>query len=450
MILTNARSLSPKICSLIDLYDERKIDFGIVTESWLVDGPILANDVIDLEGMSNLSLIYKNRSKKRQDGRTTRGGGVAFIYNPARASFKERKMKRSVVELLCVQGTISGCRDRIFVFGIYIEPRTTVESLREVEEVLRDEILKIKASNKNPMIFVAGDMNKRDISEAFDVLPSMALMNFEATRGSSRLDEIYSNADRTTSRAENSRPLSTERGDESDHDVVILTCKIEKPPPRLWIKVSRRKRTQKADEAFAEFLRSTDWASLLLGKPLNEMVRTYKEIIEKKTDELFPIVVSKRRVGDPPWITGGIRRKIKQRKRVYRREGRRSLWKRLKALTDSMISEKKTQWLQNVTKQGGGNHTKRYFNAIKMLSNKEKPPDWELTDLFPEKTVEEVLETTADFFGSITSAFKPIDLNGKPPHPLPSVTEGQVRDMLRSAKKPNSTVPGDMLPHLMK
>ena len=66
IILTNARSLSPKICSLIDLYKELDITAGIITESWFVNGPTLDKELQDLELGTALKTIYKNRTTKNK------------------------------------------------------------------------------------------------------------------------------------------------------------------------------------------------------------------------------------------------------------------------------------------------------------------------------------------------------------------------------------------------
>ena len=49
-MLTNARSLSPKIISLNNYFDEFRLDFSIVSESWLSNGRELDGDLVDLEG----------------------------------------------------------------------------------------------------------------------------------------------------------------------------------------------------------------------------------------------------------------------------------------------------------------------------------------------------------------------------------------------------------------
>ena len=49
MLNTNARSLSPKINSLIDSFTNLELDIAVVTESWLADGEGLDGDLVDLE-----------------------------------------------------------------------------------------------------------------------------------------------------------------------------------------------------------------------------------------------------------------------------------------------------------------------------------------------------------------------------------------------------------------
>ena len=66
ILLTNARSLSPKISYLIDFYNEMSVTAGIITESWFKDGPQLDQDLRDLELGTGLKTIYKNRGSKRQ------------------------------------------------------------------------------------------------------------------------------------------------------------------------------------------------------------------------------------------------------------------------------------------------------------------------------------------------------------------------------------------------
>ena len=66
IINTNARSLCPKIDSLIDCFEEMDVTLGIVTETWLADGESLDRDIQDLAKGAGLDMICLNRDPRRQ------------------------------------------------------------------------------------------------------------------------------------------------------------------------------------------------------------------------------------------------------------------------------------------------------------------------------------------------------------------------------------------------
>ena len=77
-VVANARSLAPKIRSLIDYFNELELSFALITESWLKDGPELVDSLQDLEMGEDLKIMHHNRKSRR--GRTA-GGGVALVYD---------------------------------------------------------------------------------------------------------------------------------------------------------------------------------------------------------------------------------------------------------------------------------------------------------------------------------------------------------------------------------
>ena len=78
IINTNARSLCPKIDSLINCYEELDVTLGVVTETWLADGDSLDGDIRDLAKGAGLGMICLNR---KANDRGVAHGGVAVIHN---------------------------------------------------------------------------------------------------------------------------------------------------------------------------------------------------------------------------------------------------------------------------------------------------------------------------------------------------------------------------------
>ena len=55
----------------------------------------------------------------------------------------------------------------------------------------------------------------------------------------------------------------------------------------------------------------------------------------------YPVITVKKKTTENPWITDKIRKKIKQRKSVFKKQGRSKAWKKLKKLTVKMIKFKR-------------------------------------------------------------------------------------------------------------
>ena len=85
VINTNARSLCPKINSLIDCFEELDVTVGIVTETWLADGDSLDKDVRDLAVGAGLDMICLNRQPSE---RGVAHGGVAILSNNSLCTLK--------------------------------------------------------------------------------------------------------------------------------------------------------------------------------------------------------------------------------------------------------------------------------------------------------------------------------------------------------------------------
>ena len=66
---TNARSITPKINSFIDTFRELEASIAIITETWLADGPSLADDIQDLVLGTGIDLISRNRPPAVNGGR---------------------------------------------------------------------------------------------------------------------------------------------------------------------------------------------------------------------------------------------------------------------------------------------------------------------------------------------------------------------------------------------
>ena len=74
---------------------------------------------------------------------------------------------------------------------------------------------------------------------------------------------------------------------------------------------------------------------------------------------------------------------------------------------DRRIEESKLQFVERAEK--GGNNSREYFSMIKTLGTKDKPSDWDVTDLFPGRTPAEAGEEISSYFTQISDEFPPLN-----------------------------------------
>ena len=60
----------------------------------------------------------------------------------------------------------------------------------------------------------------------------------------------------------------------------------------------------------------------------------------------YPVIHVKKKSSDDPWLTDRIRKKIKQRKSVFKTQGRSKAWKKLKRITKKMIKQRREQYME--------------------------------------------------------------------------------------------------------
>ena len=445
MLITNARSLSPKIESLQNNFETHELDFALVTESWLNDGETLNKDVIDLEHGTGLKILYKNRPRRAAGVRRV-GGGVSIIFNKNRCNLRERKISGNNFELVAASGRVGKLARQVVIFCVYITPQMRVADQNELYDVINSEILSLKSS-ADPLIFIGGDLNHRDLDEAVGDFPDIKRVNFEPTRGPACLDVLYSNAAIIKDRVW--PPLQSMEGNRSDHSCVVFNVEERGSLPFTWVKKTARKHSKAAVAAFGRRLRETDWNRVLPpGLPTDDAVKSFEDHITRITDELFPLKTTRRRSNDDPWISDAVRMLSRRKKRIFKREGKSPLWCRIRDALLAKIEHNKSAYVDSVEKTGSS--TRAYHTAIKSLSCKDKPPAWDIMDLFPGKSCMEAGDEAASFFTKISDEFDPLTPSMSQTAKRRPISQQEVLAALKKAKKPQSSVEGDVLPRIMK
>ena len=442
-MLTNARSLSPKIQSLHTFFNEHDLDVALVTESWLKDGEVLDRDVIDLEYGTGLKIIYRNRPKTARGLRKV-GGGVSVIFKKASCNLRERRITGNNFELVLAVGRVGRIEKQTAFFCVYIEPRMKASELSDLCDLIGREVLLLKAKG-DTLFFIGGDLNRRSLDDALANFPDIQQINYAPTRGDACLDVLFSNAPNLNPSMW--PPLETPNGVASDHDCVLITGHVERARDYSWVKRTARKHTDTALEEYGRRLAQTDWDTLLpIDQHPDRLVESFQNWIEANTEELFPLKTVRCRSNEKPWITDGIRKLSRQKSRVFKRGGKSPLWWQLDTRMKGLLEQSMSHFVDNMTAGG----QRGYFAAVKKLGNPHAKTDWSLADLFPDVDEKQAGEEAASYFTRICNLFDPLspdDLSDISRRPIGAE---EVAKRLKEAKKPNSAVAGDPLPRVTK
>ena len=205
----------------------------------------------------------------------------------------------------------------------------------------------------------------------------------------------------------------------------------------------------------ANFMREiacVDWTLITQESTTNGKVDRLHIVLNDLLDRHFPTKTCTRRETDLPWLDGKARAMIKKKGAIYKAEGQSARWEPMRAKVDKHLEERREVYLaKQRDKFIGPQAHVSFFRNVKAFKSAEKPKDFDVRELCPGKTDREVADAVAGYFNSISPEFRPLEPNQIPftyHRDLPTLTEDEVRKMIKDAKKPKSMVGGDIFPSL--
>ena len=435
-LLANARSLSNKFDSLVDKFRELDLEFAMINETWLKNDRDTEAAIKDIKDNENLEIIKKNRQ--------SRGGGVAIIFDNTRMNLKSYAIPGNKFELICAVGRTNELSKKIVVFSLYIPPRQKVETTKKMMDCIAGCIETLKCDLRDPYIVIGGDFNGRSI-DAIEDFEDIVQSKTGPTRQGSTLDIV---CDNLSAEYQLSEPLATENDEFSDHMTIFGTANVPKLHDYTTETFETYKYTKEGESLFGKMLNDYDWNSIL-GRDPSDTAANFERILSNMHEECFPVKSCTIRSCDPPWFTKKLRRMIRNRKRIFKRQGRSALWRRKKKETEEEEMRLKAEFFENVKKKilETGN-SKAYFASANMLQAGGREKRWKIRSMFPKATDSEIAEKAAVFFNRISQLFEPLKNPTQEeiailPKKIPPMPH-EISAALKSCKKPKSRIKGDI------
>ena len=447
---TNARSLNHKVVSLSDSFDELGLHFAQVTETWLQSNVDTEDLALRLRDGFSLGLIVRNRTHIARNGRQY--GGVALLFWLSCKFTYFNFPNPSDFEVMATVGNIKGIRESVAVVTAYMPPNMTLIEARNMIEYISDLIGELKRVHNDCMGVLGGDFTQWPIEEFLEDHPEITEAEIGPTRGSRSIDRVFTNFHRSITESGTRTPLETEDGSPSDHKQAFVRAIFPKIQAKT-IKYTYRPFTVKGASDFTAAIEAADWSPVYEATSSSDKTVAFQSTLEREMDLCFHLKTTIKRESDPPWVNARIRALGMKRRRVYDREGRSAKWKRLKKKKADLYRQRAGVFIETKKKNLTGPDASRFFfKHVKAFRSKEKPPDFNVGDLFPGKTEEEVSELLASHFGKISDEFNGIEEDRIPTSfdsPIRPLTASDVAKRLREARKAKSMVRGDIFPALI-
>ena len=451
LINTNARSLCPKITSLVECFEEMCVDIAIVTETWFKDGQLLTDLTSDLELGAGIGMVTRNRDPNPQTG--VAHGGVAVLFKKNIGSFKKIDIPNpDSFEVLPVIGTLMGTSRKMVVLAVYMPPNYTVPRSNLCLEYLENMIIEMKRRFTGPYIVLAGDFNQWPIDQALVEFPDVSEVQVGPTRGDRTIDRVFLNMGRAVDSAGTVPPLDSGHT-ESDHKIVHVTVKLNRQQTFEWLTYTYRVCTEEAKKDFGSWVVTQEWTDVLLAEGANAKAQAYQDHIDAAMATFFPLRTTRRKSTDPPWLNKATLKKITRRNRIYAKEGKSPLWHTMKKEVERLVKERKAKFMAVKKEQITAKDANRsFFRLVKAFSTPEKPQTFDVRSLRPGLSDLQVAEELADFFNRISAEFEPLaghEITVTQDRQIPPLVLHEVAARIKRFRKPKSMVQGDVFPDLV-
>ena len=173
-------------------------------------------------------------------------------------------------------------------------------------------------------ILVGGDKNKMDISSLLNCNLKLKQIVNRPTRKQEILDIVLTNLFPFYNAPVILPPVQPDvpgQGVPSDHSVPICVphTDLNNPPTCIYRTITSRPLRDSKIRDFGQWLTSESWESITDIADPTEQVEVFEKLITQKTNEHFPLKVTKLGVGDAPFMTSELKTLKRRRMNEYKK-----------------------------------------------------------------------------------------------------------------------------------
>ena len=458
----NMRSFFPKIENFSLDMRERAVNLAFLTEIWEKKEhkkhQIKLENMLEMEGISYISTPRPGPQ---------RGGGAAVAVRNKNFTITKLNIQIpksvEVVWGLLKPKVISGRISVIIVCCFYSPPRSRKNPtlLEHITNTLQALLINYPGAG----IIISGDRNSIEMGKLLQIHPSLKQTVNSATRDYRILDVILTNLDSFYGVPEIVPAISPDvpgSGVPSDHRGVVYTphTNTTNPPRAQRVKKVIRPIPDSLLIEFGEKLTNEDFSSVFIQPTSTQMVSKYQDIMEKMVAETFPLKTITISLEDKPWFNEELRAIKRKRLREYNRHGKSEKYIKLQSQFDKKFQNELQKYKLKIeieVLEGKRGSSYSIIKKIGLRPGELPQPSFQLPSHVKNNyTAVETAEILAEYFSSVSQEYAPLIVSNLPPNlqaclnaafPTDLIPTLSVYDVYRkicSAKKPNSSVPGEL------
>ena len=154
---------------------------------------------------------------------------------------------------------------------------------------------------------IAGDFNQWPIQDAVKDFSDIVEVDVGHSRGTRSIDRTFINFSRSLKASGTLPPLTTEpdesgRRTSSDHKITYTTAELKKLATFEWLSYSYRFYNDDSVEEFKTWVLSTSWDEVLAAEGSNAKADHYQRIVTAVVNACFPLITTRRKSTDLPWV----------------------------------------------------------------------------------------------------------------------------------------------------
>ena len=466
VMVTNPRSIYNKLSKLKVWLNNFKPDLCILSEHWGRKGKLeeaLAIPHYKVIEYSRSRQNYKCKKDKPAVANAT-GGGAAIIYNEERFEVEELVITKpesveAVYAIITPKQKVNNSIEKILVGAVYIAPRSQFKQ-EAVESIIETMHYAQSICEKQLKYFIAGDVNRTDISDILDSNGRLRQICSVPTRNTSILENIVTDLATFYHEATTLPPLENDKagkGRPSDHNILVVAPKVG-----TQFKQERKKRSIRTmpmpESSVSEFMRDISdhhWSEVYEAQSANTKAEQFHFTLSSKLKKHFKEKHVKMSSLDKEWFTPALKHQKSDMlnelfkhgessrwlalRKSYRRGRRAAVRNHYKQFTDGMSLSDPAKFFKIAKRIGTGSKNKDGNINIECIEH-----------LSPKEQVEEVARS----FAEVSQQYSPIDIQELhtflPAEQPPQLQVHEVWQKIQYLKKTKSTLAGDLPEKLRK